>query len=190
MIIIRFRPFRGAVAIATACFITAGCINRQDEIRHATRRSGEPVEISRNIEVLYSDSAIVKVKMQAPLLERYAGAEPYTELKKGVNLTFYDRNRQVASTLTAGYAISRESEKVMEARNNVVVVNAQGDKLNTEHLVWDEKTRKIHSDEFARITTANEIIYGNGMEANEDFSTYRIKDVKGILKRQRHAEDS
>jgi LPS export ABC transporter protein LptC len=107
-----------------------------------------------------------------------------------VALTFFDDDLNVTSTLTAGYAVSREQDQVMEARQNVVVVNSRGDRLNTEHLVWDEKTRRIHSDAFSRITTATEVIYGNGMEANEEFTRYRIKDVKGVLKRQGHAADS
>ena len=170
----------------------SACVNKEEEIKQATRRSNVPVEVSENIEVLYSDSAIVKVMLEAPLLERYAIPEAYVELRKGVKLTFFENGKNVSSRLTAGYAISRDKEKVMEARNNVVVVNKEGDKLNTEHLVWDENTRMIHSNEFAKITTANEIIYGNGMEANEDFSKYKIKDVKGIinLKKPGHAKGS
>jgi LPS export ABC transporter protein LptC len=80
----------------------------------------------------------------------------------------------------------------MEARKNVLVVNEKGDQLNTEHLIWDERTQKLTSDEFVKITTKDEIIYGNGFEANQDFSRYRIFNIKGIfsVKTQEHATDS
>ncbi len=189
---IKFLRAAGSLGCVALILALAGCENEVGEIQQATRKGSMPVEVSENIEVLYSDSAIVKVKMEAPLLERYTMPEPYTELRKGVSLTFYDRYRNVSSTLKAGYAVSREKDRIMEAKRDVVVVNADGDQLNTEHLVWDEQTRKIRSNAFARITTANEIIHGYGMEANEDFTNYRIKDVKGIinLKKPANAEGS
>ena len=69
----------------------------------------------------------------------------------------------------------------MEARKNVEVINEKGDKLNTEHLTYDMADGKLRSDEFVKITTADEIIYGTGLEANEDFSRYRIFNIKGII---------
>jgi LPS export ABC transporter protein LptC len=99
---------------------------------------------------------------------------------------------QVSSRLKADYGIRYDRELRMEARKNVVVVNEKGEQLNTEHLVWDERTRKLHSDEFVKITTGDEIIYGNGFEANQDFSQYRIFNIKGIISvnSEQHAKDS
>jgi hypothetical protein len=70
----------------------------------------------------------------------------------------------------------------MEAKKDVVVVNEKGEKLMTEYLVWDEKTGKIFSNEFVKIITADEIIMGNGFESNQDFSRYKIFDIKGTIK--------
>jgi hypothetical protein len=69
----------------------------------------------------------------------------------------------------------------MEARKNVVVVNEKGERLNTEHLIWDEKKEKLLSDDFVKITTKDEIFYGNGFEANQDFTKYRIYKLKGTI---------
>jgi LPS export ABC transporter protein LptC len=69
----------------------------------------------------------------------------------------------------------------MEVKYNVEVVNAKGDKLNTEHLIWDEQKKKITSDAFVKITTAKEIIMGKGLEANQDFTQYEIKNIQGII---------
>jgi hypothetical protein len=69
----------------------------------------------------------------------------------------------------------------MEVKKNVVVVNEKGEQLNTEHLVWDEKKAKLLSDEFVKITTKEEVIFGTGLEANEDFTKYKIFNIKGTL---------
>lgn len=161
--------------------IFCGCENDESKVDRITRKINLPVESAGNIVVLYSDSAILKVRLTAPAMNRYYSPKPYFEMPKGVNIKFFDDSMHVISTLTANYAISRESEDIMEARNNVVVVNQKGEKLNTEHLIWDKKTRKIYSNVFSKITTKDEIIYGNGFEANEDFSKYKINQVKGII---------
>jgi len=69
----------------------------------------------------------------------------------------------------------------MEARNNVVVENTSGDKLETEHLIWDQKEDRIFSDVFTRITSPDRVIFGDGFESNQDFSKYRIRKVRGII---------
>ena len=72
--------------------------------------------------------------------------------------------------------------KKMEVKYNVEVVNVNGEKLNTEHLIWDEQKKKITSDAFVKITTAKEIIMGKGLEANQDFTQYEIKEVTGTIR--------
>ncbi len=39
--------------------------------------------------------------------------------------------------------------------------------------------KKIYTDAFVKITTKDEIIWGDGMIADQDFSNYEIKNVKG-----------
>ena len=85
------------------------------------------------------------------------------------------------SELKANYAIHYENERRWEARKDVVVVNSKGERLNTEKLIWDERKEKLSSDQHVKISTAEEIIYGNGFEANQDFSSYKIFNVTGRI---------
>jgi lipopolysaccharide assembly outer membrane protein LptD (OstA) len=48
--------------------------------------------------------------------------------------------------------------------------------------MWNQAEKKIYATGFVRITTPDEIIYGNGLEAKEDFSEYTIKKVTGTVK--------
>lgn len=159
----------------------ASCENDLDKVTQITARNTDPVEQGKNIEILYSDSAKIRVKVNAPELKRFVLPKPVVEMPAGVKVEFYDDSLHVTSTLTSKYAIRKDREQIMEAKNDVVVVNTKGEKLNTEHLIWDEKTRKIYSHEFVKITTADEIIMGNGFESNEDFTKYKIFDIKGII---------
>jgi len=166
-----------------ALFFTAaaGCETDIEKVKLLTSQQVLPDEVATGVEIMYSDSAQIRAKIIAPELNRYEGAKKYIELPKGVKLEFYDDDHKVTSTLTADYAIRREGELIIEARKNVVVVNEKNEKLNTEHLVWNERTKKIYSEEFVKITTADEIIYGTGLEADQDFSRYKIKNIKGTI---------
>lgn len=163
----------------------SSCENSIDEINHfvALNQSNLPVESVKNVEIMYSDSARVKAKLKAKELDRYAGAKnPYIEMNKGVEIIFYNNLRKQQSKLTANYAIAYENNnnvQTMEVKNKVVVVNAKGDMLETEHLIWNALTKKIYTDEFVKITTKEEIIMGTGLIAEQDFSEYEIKNVSG-----------
>ena len=143
-----------------------------------------PTQSDQNVEILYSDSALVRAKLSAKRLDHYAGKKPYLELPKGMEITFYDEHHKEQTKLTADYGIgfdNGEGIEHMEAKRNVVVVNQKGDKLNTEHLIWNAVTKKIFTDEFVKITTKDEVIWGDGLTANQDFSDYTIKNVKGQI---------
>ena len=140
-----------------------------------------PAEVLHDAVVLYSDSAITKARMTAPKMEHYMGKEPYIELTEGINLVFYDDYGDITSHLTANYAINYEQEDRMEARSDVVLINVAGEKLNTEHLIWNQKKGIMYSEEFVKITTADEIIWGEGFESNQSFTNFKIKHIKGTI---------
>ena len=158
-----------------------GCENDKNEISKITTIERHPLESIRNLETIYSDSGIIKVKVNAPLLNKYTTPKVITELPKGLLISFYDYHLKVVSELSAKYAIHFEAERKWEARKDVVVINKKGEQLNTERLVWDEQTEKITSDKFVKITTAEEIIYGDGFEADQNFTSYKIFKVKGHI---------
>ena len=55
------------------------------------------------------------------------------------------------------------------------------DQLNTEELTWDPVQKKIYSDKFVRIRTADEILLGTGFESDQEFKRYRILNPEGTL---------
>ena len=160
------------------CF---GCENDIKEVEQLTKVENVPLKKGKNVELIYSEDAAVKIKVSAPKMEEYANEEPYLEMSEGIKVVFYDSLKQVNTTLTANYAIHRIAKNIMEAKNDVVVVNEKGEQLNTEHLVWSQDSAKIYSDEFVKITTTDEILMGEGFEANEDFTKWKIHKIKGTI---------
>jgi hypothetical protein len=63
----------------------------------------------------------------------------------------------------------------------VVATNAQGDTLKTEHLFWEEKEERIHTEEFVKIIREDQIITGIGFQSDQDLQNWRIKNPKGTI---------
>jgi LPS export ABC transporter protein LptC len=181
------RHKNGPLRIAALFMLVLGfllfvsCRNRMQDIRAVAFQDTFPVESASDVEMIYSDSAVIKALMKSPVVNRYSGDNPYVIMPKGITVFFYDSAMRVKTKLTAGYAIKYEKSDMMEARNDVVVVNRIGEKLNTEHLVWNQKSQKISSDVLVKITQPDRILLGNGMDADESFEKWKIRKPSGTL---------
>jgi len=157
------------------------CQNDKQTIQQVSASEVLPGETTFEADLMYSDSARVQIRIIAPELNRFQGDEIKSIFPKGIELRVYDKEEKIVTTLTAEYGEHYETQKKLDVKNNVVVVNGEGDTLYTEHLIWDEVNHTIESDEYVKIRTGEEIIYGEGLEAKEDFSSYRIKKIKGTI---------
>ncbi|MFT4753813.1 MAG: LPS export ABC transporter protein LptC [Salibacteraceae bacterium] len=158
--------------------------NSMDEIEQLRVDEGLlPISTSRNIRLILSDSGEVKIVMTAPLIERFAEKEedPYNLLNQGMEVVFLDSLGNLEANVTSEHAIHYPEKNILVLTKNVVVNNMDGDKLNSEYLIWNSKTKKITSNDFVKITTGDGIMYGDGFEADQDFTNYRIKNSKGII---------
>ena len=141
------------------------------------------VETGRDVEILYSDSALVRVRVTAPLLRNYVErTAPRQEFPEGVRVEFLNADLSIENTLTAKSAVRSQEKSIIVARDSVVMHSAKNETLETEELTWDERTAKIRTDKFVKITRPGEIIYGFGLEAEQDFSYWKILVPKGKIK--------
>ena len=168
-------------ALVLAVLLAAACDNDIEKIKMLSNRKF-PTESGENIEMVYSDSGRVRMKMFAPVVDRYTEERPYTEMKKGMTCYFYNSEGKVENMLKAHYSIRYDQEKKMMARDSVLLQNIKGERLNTEQIFWDESHHRIYSDKFVTIRTADELFYGDGFESNEDFTRYKITHLRGQVR--------
>jgi LPS export ABC transporter protein LptC len=157
------------------------CENNMNTVNLMTAQDKNLRDVEDNASIIYTDSAKTKFHLAAPRIENYEGPDPYRVYPKGVSIDAYDDSAHVDGHVDAGYAIEHENAKVIEADNNVRVVNRKGDKLNTEQLFWDEGKHKIYTNKYVTIQTAKQIIYGDGLQSNEDFTQYKITNIRGTI---------
>lgn len=155
-----------------------GCKKELKDPDKEQKYTGPTME-NHDVVTLYSDSAKLLIKLQAPLQQEFENADRV--FPDGLFVEFYEEEGQVTSTLKANYG-KQDRNNMFEAQGNVVVQNlVKKEKLETEQLFWDKRRAKIHTDKFVRITTPEQIIMGNGLQANQDFSSYVIRDITGII---------
>jgi len=175
--------FKGWLYFISITFLLVfiSCKKDIEKVKKVSKiRSNLGVERATDVAISYTDSGYLKAKIFSPLMERYPQkTEPYMEMRKGVKGYFYNRDGEAESSLTANYAISYENKKIIEVRDNVHVKNIRNEELETEKLIWDQKTELIYTDNFIKLKTDDEILYGTGFEANQTFTRYRIKNLTG-----------
>jgi LPS export ABC transporter protein LptC len=177
----------------TLCFFILGisvffssCENKIEVVNSISNPNVLPEVSGTEVEILYSDSARLKARIVTQELNRFrkADTKPYIEFPKGMHVYFYDENKNVNGEVSARYAIYKESEKLWDARNDVVVVNVKGDRLNTEQLFWDENKEVIWTDKYAKVTSVDgEVSIGErGLTAKQDFSSWKFIGARGKMK--------
>jgi LPS export ABC transporter protein LptC len=158
------------------------CKNEMQEIKSLDFSDTLPDLSARDIEMIFSESALVQVKLVSPRLISIESQDPYREFPEGFVVYFYDSLMNVKSFIKADYGIDREKQKLMEARYNVVVENLEtNERLNTEELFWDQSTEKIYTNKFVRITRGDEVITGDGMVSDQSFESIEIINPKGLI---------
>ncbi|MCB0638034.1 MAG: LPS export ABC transporter periplasmic protein LptC [Lewinella sp.] len=157
------------------------CENSPEDLAAMQQRMDTQVERATDVEILYSDSAQIQVRITGDVMLNYLDpTNQRQEFTEGAYVEFFGPTGRVTSTLSAQYAMRYERDQRVLARDSVVWSSIDGQMLETEELIWDEKRQEIYTQKFARITTPREIIYGHGFRANQDFSDARILQIEGI----------
>ncbi len=159
------------------------CSNDLETIKEISiqNQSVFPVETIKDCEIIYSDSSKVRVLLSAAIMNRFNHEKKYLEIEDGLKVQFFDESGKKESELLSDYAIIDEENDVMQAQKNVVVRNVNGDILESETLNWSQEKQEIFTDDFIKITTSNEVIFGQGLVSNQNFTKYTIKKIKGTI---------
>lgn len=157
------------------------CKNRQ-KTRSVVSRTDRPEMSGENLTLLYSDSARIKYKVITPVYDKYnKEGQKYDEFPKGIHAILYDKE---GNEVGSGVEIREklEDEMLWEIRNEVVVVNSEGKKLETELLYWDMKKEFLYTDRYTRFTSGEQMIEGNnGFESDQQLNNPQFKNVTGKI---------
>lgn len=170
---------RLALYLLLVSSLSFNCSSKTDAVIEIQEYTGPIVETGYAI-TYYSDSALVKMKMEAPSQLVFRDGD--REFPQGLFIEFFDKEGKATSTLKADYCYYTKKEDLYKATGNVVIRNIEtSDKLDTEELFWNRKKEEVFTDKFVRIEKDGELHVGVGLEAKQDFSYYKILKSKGTL---------
>lgn len=139
-----------------------------------------PLTEAEDVDMLYTEKDQIKVKMKAKKINELQNGD--REFPEGIYLEFFDETGKLTSTLAANQAYYFKQENKWRGRGKVEVKNIEKrQQLNTEELFWKPDTKKIFTEKFVTIKTESEILYGTGLDATENLSSYTIKNPEGDI---------
>lgn len=179
--------FRPLFTRNMACFVFGIVISScsQDKIKKSDLKvNTEDLKIDRadSVSVIISKQGETKALLKTKeFVENQNAKPPYLDMTKGLKVDFFDENLEVETTLTANSARFYTGTNNIMVQGNVVVVNKKGEKLNTEHLIWNNQLQRFYTQQPVRIDRGGSITTGSGLEANKDFSWIRIYRQAGTV---------
>ena len=141
-----------AALVTGAAMLFYGCENNIEQIKAFYSLEDLPILEATNFETLVTDSGVVRYSLKAPKLLQFENeGQDYVEFPEGMELVQFDADKKIISSLVADYARQYIKEQKWEAKNNVVATNEKGDTLKTDHLIWEEKDKKVYTEEAVEI---------------------------------------
>lgn len=160
-------------ALLLGMLLLAACENDLNKIKQVSAlQVSQPVDTTLGVEVIYSDSAIVKAKMTSPLMIQYTTVQkPYYKMPNGVKVIFFDQNIREQGNIVGDLGIYRlGSEQLVEFHRNVVATDSKGQTYKSDELIWDLTKKVIYSNKPVQLTTpSGNVMNGTSFRSDENF---------------------
>lgn len=126
----------------------------------------------------YSEKGEVRNVLEAGKLERFENNDNW-QVDEGFTLYIAGDKLTNRATLSGGRGTYNSKTGHLIARDGVLLVNSDGDKLNTEYLVWSHDSNKVYTNRLVSVETSTGVLYGKGLEADGGFENYKILEPTG-----------
>lgn len=185
-------PFRNrpvALVLWTAgwaVFLCSGCANSDADVSSVQADEAQPGQTVINGTFRYSERGVILHELHAAEMRREERgnaevSEDVVEVRKGFQLFIGGDAAEHEAHMRAEWATLDEKNLRLVAKHAVTLKNVEGDVLETEYLVWSEDSNRVWTDRPVTIRTADGVIYGEGLESDARFETYRIIKPRGEM---------
>ncbi len=142
----------------------------------------EAVDISKDVRIIYSDSAVVKAELTGPELRIYHDSTGNYEFQKGLQIIFFDTEGKETQRIKSDYGVQRSTVGITEFRKNVVINMADGSVIKTEELFYDENKKEYYNSVpiFMEFTDSRGNIQATSFRSDVDFKNIRGESMTGF----------
>ncbi|WP_147424819.1 LPS export ABC transporter periplasmic protein LptC [Mucilaginibacter phyllosphaerae] len=139
-------------AVLIVLFLSA-CENDINKVKAiAAADATKPIQRTTGVDVIFSDSGIVKARMLTPLLIDYdTKKDPYSVMPKSVKVILYAEDGNIIAD--TGYYY--KEKQLISFRKNVVATKGDGTVYRSDELLWDMNKKKIYSNKKVVMTKPN-----------------------------------
>jgi LPS export ABC transporter protein LptC len=172
----------GIFILLVFCLIHFQCKDEKNVLTDEEAGQWLNKEMLKNINLIYSDSGKIEIRIIAPQMIRFTDKkELKEEFPIGFQAFFYGENNELLNTLSSKYAIRVRREGKTYMRDSVTFTTVNKEILKTSELVWDEIGGRISTDKFVRIIRKDELLQGYGFETDQNFLRGTVKAVDAIM---------
>lgn len=136
-----------------------------------------PMNEAVDILLMHSDSAVLRSEIRAPRQLEFKNGD--LQFPEGIEIKFFTVEGLLETTLRADRGFFMKDENLYRGEGNVQIQNLIKDqKLQTEEIFWNQAQKKIWTEKFVTIQERQTLFNGTGMEADDTFSNYTLKQVR------------
>ncbi len=171
---------RFIIVLLLAIFLMVGCSERNEikapgvgQADSAVVAGLRPDQQIKDARIGLFSGSVRTTDIMADHIDKFTKQD--STLAWGLNVYFYDTDGKQTSHLTADSGLIREVSKWMMANGNVVVIDKDGIRLETEQLFWSGRDNRVTTDKFVTIYQDGDTLMGTGFESGFPFKGFKIK---------------
>lgn len=133
----------------------------------------------------YTERGRVVQSLEASKLERWESSESAEEtpdvwhVDGGFTLYIGGTQARHNAKLSAVRGTYDDEAGRLEAWEEVILVNEEGERLETEHLIWSHDSDLVRTDRPVAIHSAEGVLRGRGLTSDSRFERYQILSPTG-----------
>jgi len=177
---LRYKFFKKEFLLITVALFFS-CDGGSPILKEINQFIENPVGIAYDIRMTYTDSAMVKAILTAPINMDYTHLSfKYSEFPEGLKIIFYNDNNE-ENTLVADYGILYNQTRIVDLQGNVVLLSNDGSRLETSQMYWDSEKEWLFTEQPFIFKSENEDIAATRLDTNKEFSKFQTGKLSGTI---------
>jgi LPS export ABC transporter protein LptC len=166
---------------AFAATLFFSCDDGSSTLKQINQFNENPMGIAFNIRMTYTDSAVVKAILTAPInLDFTHLSFKYSEFPEGLKIIFFN-NKNEENTLVADYGILYNQTKIVDLQGNVVLLSHDGSRLETDQMYWDSEKEWLFTEQPFTFENVNYDMAAIRLDTNKEFSKFKTGKLTGTM---------
>ena len=161
--------------------VIISCDDGSSAIMQINQFNENPIGIAYDIRMTYTDSAVVKAILTAPVnLDFTHLSFKYSEFPEGLKIIFFNSNND-ENTLVADYGILYNQTRIVDLQGNVVLLSHDGSRLETDQMYWDAEKEWLFTEQTFTFKNINYDMAAVRLDTNKEFSKFQTGKLTGTM---------